>query len=284
VALRPPYDFDHVLSFLAARALPGVERVDGAGYARTLELASGPAVLRVRRPVSQGEPQLRTTGAVSQERPAVVGRFRRVFDVDVDTADVARVLRRDPLLAPLVRRHPGLRIPGAWDAFECAVRALLGQQVSVAAGRTFVARLVARAGTRLARPVHGLTHVFPAPSAVAAADLAGVGLTTARAETLRGLARALADRRLSLDGPPREVIAGLVTLPGIGDWTAQYVALRALGDRDAFPAADLVLRRVAAGGGPPLSVRALAERAEAWRPYRGYATIHLWNMAAEGRP
>jgi AraC family transcriptional regulator of adaptative response / DNA-3-methyladenine glycosylase II len=283
VAFRPPFDFDHLLSFLAARALPGVERADGAGYARTLELTTGPAVVRVRGFGARSAPQLRTTGASPAERPAVAARFRRAFDLDADPTDVARVLGRDALLAPLVRRRPGLRIPGAWDTFECAARALLGQQVTVAAGRTFVARLVARAATTLPRPLHGLTHVFPSPGAVAAADLAGIGLTTARAEALRGLAQAVADGRLDLDGPPCDVIAGLVRFPGIGPWTAQYVALRALGDHDAFPAADLVLRRAAAGGGPPLSARALADRAEAWRPYRGYAAVHLWNAAAARR-
>jgi AraC family transcriptional regulator of adaptative response / DNA-3-methyladenine glycosylase II len=280
---RAPYDFDHVLSFLAARALPGVERVDGAGYARTLDLPSGPAVVRVRRVGERSAPALRTTGVPTGERARVSARFRRVFDLDADPGDVARVLRKDPLLAPLVRRRPGLRVPGAWDPFECAVRALLGQQVTVAAGRTFVARLVAQSGTSLPRPVHGLTRVFPAAGAVAAADLDGVGLTTARVKALRGLAEAVALGRLDLDGPVRDAIAGLVALPGIGDWTAQYVALRALGDRDAFPAADLVLRRVAAAGGPPLSARALAARAETWRPYRGYAVVHLWNAAAGRR-
>ena len=277
---RPPYDFDRVLSFLAARSLPGVERVDGAGYARTLDLPSGPAVVRVRRVGERSAPELRTTGVPTGERARVVARFRRMFDLDADPREVARVLRKDPLLAPLVKRRPGLRVPGAWDPFECVVRALLGQQVTVAAGRTFVARLVARAGPRLPRPIHGLTHVFPSPGAVAAADLDGVGLTTARARAVRGLAEAVALGRLDLEWPVRDVVAGLVALPGIGDWTAQYVALRALGDRDAFPAADLVLRRAAAGGGPPLSARELAARAEAWRPYRGYAVIHLWTAAA----
>lgn len=278
---RPPYDLDHVLSFLGARALPGVERADGGGYARTLALTPGPAVVRVRGMGRGAAPELRTTGAVARERPLVVARFRRVFDLDADPRDVVRVLRKDPLLAPLVTRRPGRRIPGAWDPFECAVRALLGQQVSVAAGRTFVARLVGRAGTRLPRPLDGLTHVFPSPGAVAAADLGGLGLTGARTHALRSLARAVADRDLDLDGPREEVVAGLLALPGVGEWTAQYVALRGLGDRDALPAADLVLRRTAAGGGPALSARALAERAEAWRPYRGYAVVHLWGAAAD---
>jgi AraC family transcriptional regulator of adaptative response / DNA-3-methyladenine glycosylase II len=178
-----------------------------------------------------------------------------------------------------VRRRPGLRIPGAWDAFECAVRAVVGQQVSVAAGRTFVTRLVERCGTKLARPGDGLTHLFPSPEALAAADLVGIGLVPARAHTLAALARAVGDGTLRLDGPADEVRAALRELPGIGEWTAEYVALRALGEPDAFPSGDLVLRRVAAEG-HTLTPRALAERAEAWRPWRGYAAVHLWEAAA----
>jgi AraC family transcriptional regulator of adaptative response / DNA-3-methyladenine glycosylase II len=160
------------------------------------------------------------------------------------------------------------------------VRAVLGQQVSVQAGRTLASRLVARAGTRLARPADDLTHLFPSPAALAGADLSGLGLTSARSRALSALAHAVAGGRLDLRAPADEVVAGLVALPGIGDWTAQYVALRALGEPDAFPAGDLVLRKAAAGGGPALTARALAARAEAWRPWRGYAVFHLWGAAA----
>jgi AraC family transcriptional regulator of adaptative response / DNA-3-methyladenine glycosylase II len=283
VAFHPPYDLDHVLSFLGARVIPGVERVDAAGYARTLALPSGPAAIRVEDAGRRRAPTLRVRGAPASARSRVAAEFRRAFDVDAEPGRIARVLRADPLLAPLVGRRPGLRVPGAWDPFECAVRALLGQQVTVAAGRTFVARLVARAGTALSQPIDGLTHVFPSPAAVAAADLSGLGLTTARTGALRGLARAVADGRLDLRAPAAEVVGRLVALPGIGDWTAQYVALRALGDRDAFPADDLVLRRAAAGGRAPLTASALAARAEAWRPFRGYAAVHLWSAAAARR-
>jgi AraC family transcriptional regulator of adaptative response / DNA-3-methyladenine glycosylase II len=159
------------------------------------------------------------------------------------------------------------------------VRAVVGQQVSLAAGRTLVTRLVARAGPRLARPMDGLTHLFPSPEALATADLRGLGLVPARARTLAALGRAVADGRIVLDAPADEVRAALLRLPGVGEWTAEYVALRALGEPDAFPAADLVLRRVA-GEGLTLTARALAERAEAWRPWRGYAAVHLWGAAA----
>jgi AraC family transcriptional regulator of adaptative response / DNA-3-methyladenine glycosylase II len=203
---------------------------------------------------------------------------RRVFDLAADPAQVAAALGGDPLLGPLVRRRPGLRLPGAWDAFECAVRAILGQQVSVAAGRTLATRLVEVAGTPLRAPLDGLTRCFPTPEALAGASLRGLGLTSARAHALRALATAVAEGRLDLEGPAPEVVEGLRALPGVGDWTAQYVALRALGEPDAFPAADLVLRRMA-GGDAPMTTRALEARAEAWRPWRGYAVFHLWAEA-----
>jgi AraC family transcriptional regulator of adaptative response / DNA-3-methyladenine glycosylase II len=162
------------------------------------------------------------------------------------------------------------------------VRAVVGQQVSVAAGRTLLTRLVERAGPKLARPMEGLTRLFPSPGVLAAADLRGLGLVPARARTLAALAGAVADGKLVLEGPADAVRVALVALPGVGGWTAEYVALRALGEPDAFPASDLVLRRVA-GEGRVLAPRALAERAEGWRPWRGYAAVHLW-AAAASRP
>ena len=179
-----------------------------------------------------------------------------MFDLAADPARIAAAFSRTTLLAPLVKARPGLRIPGAWDPFECAVRAVLGQQVSVAAARTLAARLVARAGERIADGVDGLTHLFPSPAALAAADLDGLGLTGARIAALRALARAVADGELDFSASVEEVMAALMSLPGFGAWTAQYVALRALGEPDAFPAADLVLRRMA-GNGALLANRAL---------------------------
>jgi AraC family transcriptional regulator of adaptative response / DNA-3-methyladenine glycosylase II len=158
---------------------------------------------------------------------------------------------------------------------------VLGQQVSVAAGRTFAARLVASFGRPIAGGTDGLTHLFPSPAALAGADLDGLGLTKTRAGALKALARAVADDDLDLDAPVEEVTAALAALPGLGEWTAQYVALRSLGEPDALPAADLVLRRMAASGGAPLTARALGARAEAWRPWRSYAVLHLWRAAGD---
>ena len=280
LAFRPPYDFAHHLAFLAARAIPGVERVDASGYARTVALASGPAIVHVGATRGRNELSLRVQGAPATALLPLTTQARRVFDLTADPATIVVALHRDPLLGPLVRRRPGLRLPGAWDPFECAVRAVVGQQVSVAAGRTLVSRLVTRTGTSLARPMDGLTHLFPGAVDLAGADLSGLGLTSARRRTLTALARAVAEDRLDLHGPADEVRAALVALPGIGEWTAEYVALRGLGEPDAFPAADLVLRRAAARGRRPLDPRALAARAEAWRPWRGYAVFHLWDAAA----
>ena len=293
LAFRPPYEFDHLLGFLAARALPGVERVDASGYVRTVALDSGAAVVCVARPsrgvsgrrssAVQDALELQIDGAPAAALLRLTADARRVFDLAADPAEIAAALAPDPLRGPLVRRRPGLRIPGAWDAFECAVRAVLGQQVSVAAGRTFASRVVERAGACLAVPRHGLTRVFPSPAALAAADLSGIGLTSGRARALHALAQLVAEGRLDLRGSADDVTAGLRAVPGVGDWTAQYVALRALGEPDAFPAADLVLRRAAGSPHGPLSARALTQRAEAWRPWRGYAVFHLWAEACAGK-
>ena len=244
--------------FLASRAVAGVERIDDGGYSR---IASG-ATISVR-PAGDAL-------ALHVRWPArgVTATVRRVFDLSHDPATLLAAFHRDPLLGPLVKRRPGLRIPGAWSVFECAVRAVVGQQVSVAAARTLLGRLVART------TVTG----FPAPADVANAGLDQLGLTSTRVRTLRTLAEAFFEHELeSADAATVRSIVG--TLPGIGAWTIEYIALRALDDRDAFPASDLVLRRAAGN----LTERELKARAEAWRPFRGYAALHLWRSAADQR-
>lgn len=283
LAYRPPYDWPQVRDFLAARALPGVERVDERGYARTLAWDGGQALVEVRPLDGEHALELRVRGAPPAALLQISSTARLAFDLAADPERIALAFRSDPLLGPLARRWPGLRIPGVWDPFECAVRAVLGQQVSVAAGRTFASRLVARAGRPVGGGADGLTRLFPSPRALAGADLDGLGLTRSRVGALRALARALVEGRLDFRGPAERVTAALLALPGLGAWTAQYVALRSLGEPDAFPAADLVLRRGAANGGPPLEPRALEARAEAWRPWRGHAALLLWRAAGEAR-
>lgn len=282
LAYRPPYDFPHLREFLARRALAGVERVDAAGYARTLACPGGPALIAVRALAGEHALELRVAGAPPAALPDIAATARRVLDLACDPARVGAALAADPLLGPLVARYPGVRIPGAWDPFECAVRAVLGQQVSVAAGRTFAARLVERCGEPVPAGGAGLTHLFPTATRLAHADLDGLGITTARAAALKALAHAVLERRLNFGAAPADVVAALTALPGIGAWTAQYVALRALGEPDAFPHGDWVLRRMAAppGGALP-SARELEERSHRWRPWRGYATAHLWRAAGE---
>ena len=278
---RPPYDWDHLREFLARRALAGVERVDAAGYARTLRCAGRPALIAVRPLGGVDALELRVTGAPRAALPLLRSTARRVFDRTRDPRRIAAALAADRLLGPLVALRPGLRVPGAWDAFECAVRAVLGQQVSVAAGRTLVARVVARAGEPLRVPRDGLTHLFPTPARLARARLDGLGITSARRAALRLLARAVLAGQVDFEAAPAKVAAALTSLEGIGPWTAQYVALRALGEPDALPYGDWVLRRMAAPAGTAmLSPRQLEERAGGWRPWRAYATVHLWRAAA----
>ena len=281
LAYRPPYHWSQMHDFLATRALPGVERVDARGYARTVALSTGPAVVCVSPSKSGDALELRVKGAPPAALFQLSAAARRTFDLAADPAAIALAFKSDPLLSPLVRNKPGLRIPGAWDPFECAVRAVLGQQVSVAAGRTLAARLVARVGTQVPTGVESLTHLFPSPDQLAPANLDGLGITGARIRALKAMAGAVMEGRVDFSLPAADVASALALLPGLGDWTAQYVSLRALSETDAFLSGDLVLRRVAGTQGSPLTARLLEARAEAWRPWRGYAVMHLWHMAAQ---
>ena len=282
---RPPYDFAALLGFLRTRALPGVEQVDEHAYARVFGPADAPGWLRLSAwPGGEHALQLQLHCPQPTQLLGVVTTLRRMFDLDANPQAIADRFRGDSVLAPLAARHPGLRLPGGWDGFEIAVRAVLGQQISVAAARTLATRIVQRWGEPLAMsPMPGLERLFPTPAALARADLREVGLTTARAATISGMAQALLDGRVdfraeqSLDA----FVARWIALPGIGEWTAHYIAMRILGDPDAFPAADLILRRKAAADAVPLGTKALTARAEAWRPWRAYAVIHLWRSASD---
>jgi AraC family transcriptional regulator of adaptative response / DNA-3-methyladenine glycosylase II len=280
LAYRPPYDWKQIRNFLAARAIPRIEVAHAEGYARTVATPEGAwAIVQVRHVEGEHALELRVTCANATSLLQLSSVARRVFDLASDPATIDLAFADDPVLAPLVSRRPGLRIPGVWDPFECAVRAIVGQQVSLPAGLTLVGRLVERAGRPIATPVAGLTHLFPTPSAVLAADLSGLGLTGGRIDALRGLATTIVEGALNFSGAAEDVVRQLTSIRGIGVWTAQYVALRALGEPDAFPSADLVLRRVAADTDKALSASALEKRSDAWRPWRAYAAIHLWAAA-----
>lgn len=282
---RPPYDFAALLAFLRGRALPGVEAVDESSYARVFGDPAAPSWLRLSA-WPQGEHALRLElhGVAPAQLLGVVTRLRRMFDLDASPQAIAAVFKRDAVLGPLAKKHPGQRLPGGWDGFEIAVRAILGQQVSVAAARTLASRVVQRFGTPLvAAPLPGLERIFPTPAQLAEADLGTLGITGARIATIRAVAQALLDGRIDFrpEQPLETFVERWVALPGIGAWTAHYMAMRALSHPDAFPAADLILRRAAAPGGDELSTRALEQRAEAWRPWRAYAVMHLWRSVGE---
>ena len=283
IALRLPYraplDGDSLFGFLGDRAVPGVEELVDGVYRRTVRLPHGAAIVEL----SSGDDHIRCGLRLEDLRDlgAAVQRCRRLLDLDADPVAVADVLGADPLLSSLVRRAPGRRIPGSVDGAELAVRAVLGQQVSVAGARILAGGIVARCGQPLSEPLAedgGLTHLFPEPAAIADADLAAVAVPAARRGALSNLARALAVGEIALDpGADREEAERqLVALHGIGAWTASYVAMRALGDPDAFLPTDLGVQRelVRLGQpGDPASAAALAER---WRPWRAYAVQHLW--------
>jgi AraC family transcriptional regulator of adaptative response / DNA-3-methyladenine glycosylase II len=277
---RPPYDWPAMASFLKARAIPGVELVSNDRYARTIEIDGVQGVVAVE-PASDNA--LRVAIRVSRlpALPMIIARVRRVFDLAADPQAINAQLSEDLVLAPLVAARPGLRVPGAWDGFELAVRAVLGQQITVAAAVGLAGKLVARYGLPLTDGLEtdGLTHAFPRPERLASADLTALGMPHMRAATLASLSAAvLADPQLL--GPGRsltECVVRLRALPGIGEWTAQYIAMRELREPDAFPAGDIgLLRALTDADGERPTSRELLARAERWRPWRAYAAQHLW--------
>ncbi|WP_309646418.1 AlkA N-terminal domain-containing protein [Phenylobacterium sp.] len=278
---RAPYDWPAMLAFLTARAIPGVEVVTNQGYARALAVGDARGVVMVER--GEGS-YLKVTLRFPKVQvwPSIIARVRRVFDLAADPAIIEAHLSEDPVLAPLVAARPGLRAPGAWDGFELSVRAVLGQQITVHAARQLAGKITAAYGEPLldeAANRMGLTHFFPTPERLAQVDVETLAMPRARGRALVGLAVAAAadpdlfGTRRSLD----EAVAALRALPGIGEWTAQYIAMRALREPDAFPSADIGLMRAleTPDGVRPTPAELLA-RAERWRPWRAYAASHLW--------
>jgi AraC family transcriptional regulator of adaptative response / DNA-3-methyladenine glycosylase II len=277
---RSPLDAGALLRWLAARAVPGVEEVEGDVYRRSLRLPHGAGVAEVRFAAARVHCRLWLDDA--RDEAAAVERCRRLLDLDADPAAVAAHLGGDPLIGPLVAAAPGLRVPGSVDGAELAVRAVLGQQVSVPAARTAAGRLVAEHGKRLARPRGTVTALFPAPDTFAALDPGRLAMPRARARALVGLCRALAAGELRLDAGADggDARRALMALPGIGPWTAGYVAMRALGDRDVFLVDDLGVRHALRRLSAPDDPRAARAMAEAWAPWRSYATQYLWQGGA----
>jgi AraC family transcriptional regulator of adaptative response / DNA-3-methyladenine glycosylase II len=283
---RAPLDAAGLLAFLGARAVPGVEAWGPASgaYRRVLALPHGPGVAQLVPSDADAHIHCELRLSDLRDLAAAVQRCRRLLDLDADPVAVDDALAADPLLQPLVRRAPGRRVPGAVDGAELAVRAVLGQQVSVAGARTLAGRLTASLGEPLPDGLADdeLTHAFPTAQALAAADPAELPLTRARAHALLTLCGAIADGTLALDpGTDRDATRErLLTLPGIGPWTAEYVAMRALSDPDAFPATDLGVRKALEQLGQPGDPRATTQLTERWRPWRAYAIQHLWASLA----
>jgi AraC family transcriptional regulator of adaptative response / DNA-3-methyladenine glycosylase II len=278
---RPPLDWSGLLRFLGVRAMCGAEVVEGGAYARTVRLGEHRGWVRVRPHPDRHALVVELPAALTPVLPALLGRLRDLFDLSARPDVVAAHLARDPLLAGAVARNPGLRVPGAFDGFELAMRAILGQQVSVAAATTLAGRVVAAFGEPVAAPYPALQRLAPTASRIAAVpveDLAALGIVGTRARSIVALATEVAAGRLRLEAGAdvERTTAQLVALPGIGAWTAQYVAMRALRWPDAFPKEDVVLRKVLGG----LTAAGAEARSAAWRPWRSYATLHLWGGAA----
>lgn len=285
LSYQPPYDWPGMLDFLRRRAIPGMERVVENCYSRTIQLDGRQGVVCIR-PAEDNALRVSIRFPKLSALPAIIARLRRMFDLAADPLPIAAHLATDPVLAPLVAMRPGLRVPGAWDGFELAIRAVLGQQITVSAALRLAGRLVAMHGEPLSEPDRDLTHVFPRAEVVARVDLAALGMPRSRAATLCAVAAAaVADPDLvcasrGLD----DAIHRLQSVRGVGEWTAHYIALRQLREPDAFPAADVGLMRALADlEGRQRSSRDLMDRADQWRPWRAYAAQHLWS-SSELRP
>lgn len=274
IDLPQPFDVESMLGFLSARAVDGLEWFDGREYARGLDLPSGPGVVHLVVNDDAIEAEFEVTHP--DDLSVAVDLVRRVFDLDADVGTIDAHLSADPLLANLVAQAPGLRLPGTFDPFEASVRAIVGQQISVAGARTVLGRIVAAHGEPLDLSMareFGLRHTFPTPFALAGADPAGFSMPRARAHTINRVAAAIDSGELVLDRDHATLRADLLTLPGIGPWTADYIRLRALGDPDVLLSTDLVIARV-------LERDAVTpEQSAAWAPWRSYATLHLWRSA-----
>jgi len=281
---QAPYRWNDLLAFLAPRAVPGVESVEGGVYRRSFSGGDRPGVLEVGHAARAQALRLRVPEVGAGELLALATRVRRLFDVDADVATIARHLSLDPALARDVRRAPGMRVPGCWDPFEIGVRAILGQQVTIAAATTLTGRLVTAYGVPLPEPEGAVTHLFPAASVVAGGDPSRIGIPKKRADAIVALARAAAAGELDRTGAGglEGFVARLTAIPGIGPWTAHYIAMRALSEPDAFPAGDLWLRRLIEPG-RVLNEKEVETRSAAWKPWRAYAAFYLWKRSSPKR-
>jgi AraC family transcriptional regulator of adaptative response / DNA-3-methyladenine glycosylase II len=282
LSYRPPYDWAGVLEFLASRELKGVEHVTDSAYARTVMLGDKRGWIRVTRKAGKNALLLEFTHSLTPVLPALLSRVRNLFDLNARPDIISRQLRKDPRLAPLVKRTPGMRVPGAFNGFELGLRAILGQQVTVKAATTIACRFAAAFGEPIVTPVPELNRLTPAAERLAHAsidDVARLGVVSARARSIIALAQAQLSGAVALDQgvhhDPNEAMRRLAELPGIGQWTAHYIAMRALRWPDAFPKEDIAVRNNLGG----VSAREAEELSQAWRPWRSYAVLHIWRNA-----
>jgi AraC family transcriptional regulator of adaptative response / DNA-3-methyladenine glycosylase II len=282
LAYRPPYDWKGILAFLRARALAGVEHVTDATYARTVRLGEATGWIRVTQSKKEDALLVEFTHGLTPVLPALLSRLRALFDLDARPDVIAKRLRGDARLAPAIKANPGLRVPGAFNGFEMGLRAILGQQITVKAATTIGCRFVETFGAPVVTPFAELNRLTPVPSRVAGAsvdDIARHGIVAARSRSIIALAGMQASGKLRLDGGghhnPDDAIQRLAELPGIGSWTAHYIAMRALHWPDAFPKEDIALRKNLGG----LTAKQAEELSQSWRPWRSYAVMHIWSMA-----
>lgn len=279
---RPPYDWDTLLAFLDGRKIKDVEWVEQGSYLRTVRLGKQVGWIRVSHVPESRALRVEVAPSLMMALPALLGRLRHLFDLSARPDVIAEQLGKDPVLEGSVRRNPGLRVPGAFDGFELVVRAILGQQITVKAATTLSGRFADAFGEPLTTPYPQLTRLAPTPQRVARAsvdEIARLGIVKARATTLLAMAQAFRDGSLRLDpgAAPEQVIPRLMAIPGIGPWTAHYIAMRALRWPDAFPKEDIAVRNALGR----VSAKVADQRSQAWRPWRSYATLHLWNS---GKP
>jgi len=281
---RPPYQWQAMLAFLAPRATPGNEAAESGMYRRSISLDGSQGWLDVSLDAPSHSLAVRIQFPDPRSLFCICERVRAMFDLNADWMAIESALGGSPVLAARIDAMPGLRVPGCWDGFELTVRAIIGQQICDKGATTLAGRLVREFGrpVKLGKSAPSvLTHIFPPPEVLAGADLTRAGLTTARAETVRALARAVCERRISFESvvDSEAFEERLCEIPGMGRWTAQYVRMRALGDPDAFPSSDLGLLRASG----LTNTGELDKLAEAWRPWRAYAAMYLWNLASENR-
>jgi AraC family transcriptional regulator of adaptative response / DNA-3-methyladenine glycosylase II len=287
LSYRPPYDWPGVLAFLKAREMKSVEWVTEHFYARTVRLGDAKGWIRITRAEKKTALLLEFSHSLAPVLPALLNRVRNLFDLNARPEIISRHLAADEVLSPLVKANPGMRVPGAFSGFEMGLRAILGQQVTVKSATTVAGRLAAAFGDPIATPFPALNRLTPAPERIAAArfdQFARLGITGARSKCIVGLAQAQASGRLSLDSgnhhSPEATIERLVELPGIGRWTAHYIAMRALRWPDAFPKEDIAVRNNLGG----VTSKQAEAMSQAWRPWRSYAVLHIWRRAKEVKP